>query len=309
MNVRTKNFRVTYGDVVAVEDVTVDFPEGSTGLLGVNGAGKTSLIKALLGLVPLASGNGSIRGRDITREGKEIRRLIGYMPEDDCVIPGFTGVGMVQYAGQLCGMNHVDALQRAHEVLFYVGLEEARYRNVETYSAGMKQRIKLAQAIVHDPSVLFLDEPTTGMDPKGREEMLELIHDISTNKNISTVLSSHILLDVERTCEHVVIIHQGRVVKHGSIAELKGSHSESYTIRVEGDRPAFESELSARGCSIQGVGKHHMDVKLPEGAGTELILGTADKTRVQLRQLTASIRSLEDVFVKVVGEEHQHAHS
>ncbi|MBC8185192.1 ABC transporter ATP-binding protein [candidate division KSB1 bacterium] len=301
MNVSLKNFTITYGDVTAIDQVTVDFPEGSTGLLGINGAGKTSLIKALLGLVPFATGSGNILGKDIINEGKIIRQLVGYMPENDCLIPGFNGVGMVQYAGELCGMSCSDALQRAHEVLFYVGLEEARYRNVETYSAGMKQRIKLAQAFVHDPKLLFLDEPTTGMDPKGRGEMLELISDVSSRKEISVILSSHILLDVERTCERVVILHQGKVVEQGSISELKGKHSDSYTVRVIGNRKAFETELVNKGCEVEPDGQHFLDVGLPSGKGTELILSVANKTEVQLRQLTASIRSLEDVFVKLIG--------
>jgi ABC-2 type transport system ATP-binding protein len=260
------------------------------------------MIKALLGLVPFATGSGTILSKDIINEGKIIRQLVGYMPENDCLIPGFNGVGMVQYAGELCGMSRSEALQRAHEVLFYVGLEEERYRNVETYSAGMKQRIKLAQAIVHDPKLLFLDEPTTGMDPKGRGEMLELIRDVSNRKEISVILSSHILLDVERTCERVVILHRGKVVEQGSISELKGKHSDSYTVRVVGDRNAFETELLAKGCVVKPNGQHHLDVGLPSGKGTELILAVADKTAVQLRQLTAGIRSLEDVFVKLIGE-------
>lgn len=305
MPISLKNFTVTYGKVKAIDQITVDFRKGSTGLLGVNGAGKTSLIKALLGLVSFASGEATILEKDFVKEGKAIRQLIGYMPENDCLIPGFNGIGMVQYAGELCGMSHADALQRAHEVLFYVGLEEARYRNVETYSAGMKQRIKLAQAIVHDPQLLFLDEPTTGMDPKGRGEMLELIQDISGRKAINVIISSHILLDVERTCERVVIIHQGRVVGQGTIQELKGKHSESYTVRVEGDREKFKAELLAKSCSVQPNGKHHLDVGLPIGRGTELILSAADKTGVQLRQLTAGIRSLEDVFVKLIGEQYR----
>jgi len=305
MSVSLNNFSVTYGKVVAIDRLTVDFLEGSAGLLGVNGAGKTSLIKALLGLVPYGPGNASILGKDITKEGKIIRQLIGYMPENDCLIPGFNGIGMVQYAGELSGMSRVDALQRAHEVLFYVGLEEARYRNVETYSAGMKQRIKLAQAIVHDPKLLFLDEPTTGMDPQGREEMLDLIQDISSYKNISVILSSHILLDVERTCQRVVILHQGRAAGQGTIQELKGRHSESYTVRVEGNREKFEAELLAQSCAMQPTGKHHLDVVLPPGCGTDLIIAAADKTEVQLRQLTAGIRSLEDVFVKLIGEEYR----
>ena len=302
MNVSLKNFTITYGDVTAINNVSVEFPEGSTGLLGINGAGKSSMIKGLLGLVPCATGSGNILGKDIIAEGKTIRQLVGYMPENDCLIPGFNGVGMVQYAGELCGMSRSDALQRAHEVLFYVGLEEARYRNVETYSAGMKQRIKLAQAIVHDPKLLFLDEPTVGMDPKGRGEMLELISDVSSRKEISVILSSHILLDVERTCERVVILHQGKVVEQGSISELKGKHSDSYTVRVIGDRKSFEDELLKNGCEVETNGQHFLDVGLPKGKGTDVILNVVNETGVQLRRLTASIRSLEDVFVKLIGE-------
>ena len=302
MSVSLEHFTVKYGRVTAVDDISVRFPEGSTGLLGINGAGKTSLIRALLGLVPPTGGRGTILGRDITTQGASIRRHIGYMPEDDCLIPGFTGVGMVRYAGELSGMSRADALQRAHEVLFYVGLEEARYRRVETYSAGMQQRIKLAQAIVHDPELLFLDEPTTGMDPRGREEMLELLRLISSSRNISVVLSSHILLDMERTCERVVILHRGRVAEQGNIAELKGKRFESYTIRVEGDRDGFASELKSRGCTSRKSGKYQLDVALPEGHGTGLILEAASMTGVQLRQLVPSIRSLEDVFVKIIGE-------
>ena len=305
MSTTLKDFTVTYGEVTAIDNVTVNFPEGSTGLLGINGAGKTTMIKALLGLLPFVSGEGSILGKDITREGKSIRQLIGYVPEDDCLMPGFNGIGMVQYAGELCGMNRADALQRAHEVLFYVGLEEARYRKVETYSVGMKQRIKLAQAIVHDPKLLFLDEPTTGLDPRGREEMLELIHDISDHKEISVILSSHILLDVERTCERVVILHQGRIAGQGSISELKGSHAHTYAVRIEGNTGEFEGELLAQGCSVRQTSKHHLDVGVPPDRGTELILIAADKAGGQLRQLSPSIRSLEDVFVKLTGEEHR----
>ena len=301
MSISLKHFTVKYGGVTAVDDVSAEFPEGSTGLLGVNGAGKTSLIRALLGLVPLSKGRAAILGRDVATEGASIRRHIGYMPENDCLIPGFTGVGMVRYAGELSGMSRMDALERAHEVLFYVGLEEARYRRVETYSAGMKQRIKLAQAIVHDPELLFLDEPTTGMDPRGREEMLKLLRHISTARDISVVLSSHILLDMERTCERVVILHEGRVAEQGSIAELKGKQFESYAVRVEGDRDGFASELKSRGCTILESGAHQLDVGLPGGRGTGLILEAADGTGVQLRQLAPSIRSLEDVFVKIIG--------
>jgi ABC-2 type transport system ATP-binding protein len=303
MYISLKDFSVAYGDTTAVDGISIDFPEGSTGLLGVNGAGKTSLIKALLGLVPFSAQHAGILGRNVRREGKLVRQGIGYMPENDCLIQGLNGIGMVQYAGELCGMSRTDALQRAHEVLYYVGLEEARYRKVETFSAGMRQRIKLAQAIVHDPGLLFLDEPTTGMDPGGREEMLELIRDISSRKDIGVILSSHILRDVERTCDNVVILHRGRVVGEGSIAELKGRHGESFSVRVEGDRDGFIAALQAAECTVQRSEKFLIDVSLPRGSGTDLILRAADDSGVQLRRLTPGIRSLEDVFVKIIGEE------
>ncbi len=303
MSVTLRDFSIAYGDLVAVDSVSITFPEGSTGLLGPNGAGKSSLIKGLLGLVNLSAGSASILGRDVLAERKAIRQIIGYMPEDDCLIPGLTGIGMVQYAGELCGMNRVDAMQRAHEVLFLVGLEEARYRKVETYSIGMKQRIKLAQALVHDPELLFLDEPTSGMDPKGRQEMLDLIQNISSRGKMSIILASHILVDVERTCERVVVMHQGRALEEGSVQELRGSYSEAYTVRIEGDRERFTAALEGKGCTVQPNGKHLLDVTLPEGGETNLILEAARESEVQLRKLVTSIQTLEDVFVKLIGDE------
>jgi ABC-2 type transport system ATP-binding protein len=303
LSVTLRDFSIAYGDLVAVNSVTIAFPEGSTGLLGPNGAGKSSLIKGLLGLVQLRAGSAAILGRDVRSERKAIRQIIGYMPEDDCLIPGLTGIGMVQYAGELCGMNRVDAMQRAHEVLFLVGLEEARYRKVETYSIGMKQRIKLAQALVHDPELLFLDEPTSGMDPKGRQEMLDLIQNISSRGKMSTILASHILVDVERTCERVVVMHQGKALEEGSVQELRGSYSEAYTVRVEGDRERFTAALEAKGCAVQPNEKHFLDVTLPEGGETNLILEAARDSEVQLRKLVTSIQTLEDVFVKLIGDE------
>ena len=305
LSVILQDFTVTYGDVTAVDRISATFPPGSTGLLGVNGAGKSSLIKGLLGLVAIRSGKASILGRDVAQEQKAIRQIIGYMPEDDCLIPGLTGIGMVQYAGELCGMSREDAMQRAHEVLFLVGLEEARYRKVETYSAGMKQRIKLAQALVHDPQLLFLDEPTSGMDPKGRQEMLELVQQIARQGKMSIVLASHILMDVERTCERVVVIHRGRVLEQGSVDDLRGSYSGAYSVRVEGDKERFKKALEKARCAVQPDGVHFLDVTLPKGRGTDVILRAADASGVQLRRLMASIQTLEDVFVKLIGEEHR----
>jgi len=303
VSVTLSEFTITYGELRAVDAVSATFPPGSTGLLGPNGAGKSSLIKGLLGLVPVAAGSATVLGRDIAVEPKAVLQTIGYMPEDDCLIPGLTGIGMVQYAGELCGMHRVDAMQRAHEVLFLVGLEEARYRKVETYSSGMKQRIKLAQALVHDPRLLFLDEPTSGMDPKGRQEMLDLIQNISGRGEMSIVLATHILVDVERTCDRVVIMNRGKALKEGTVAELRGTWSGAYTVRIEGEQEAFETALQNRGCTVESNGKHLLDVTLPAGQGTELILEAVRESDVQLRRLVTSVQTLEDVFMKLIGED------
>src|SRR6185312_9961099 len=224
---------VAYGANRALRDVTSSFAAGAVGLLGPNGAGKSTMIKALLGFVVPTTGRMRVLGMDVAASPLEIRARIGYMPESDAHIPGMNAVSFVAYCGELAGLPRVDAMQRAHEVLFYVGLGEARYRNVETYSTGMKQRIKLAQALVHDPDLLFLDEPTNGMDPKGRDEMLELIRDLAHNKGVNVIVSSHLLPDVEFTCDHVVVIDKGRVAAQGPIAALKQPRGKVYELRVK----------------------------------------------------------------------------
>lgn len=303
MSVTLQDLTITYGDLTAVDHFSAEFSPGSTGLLGPNGAGKSSLIKGLLGLVPLAFGSATVLGVNTATERKAALQSVGYMPEDDSLIPGLTGVGMVQYAGELCGMNRIDAMQRAHEVLFLVGLDEARYRKVETYSAGMKQRIKLAQALVHDPRLLFLDEPTSGMDPKGRQEMLDLIQNICSRGTMSIILATHILVDVERTCDRVVIMNRGRVLQQGSIQDLHSTYAGVHTVRVEGDVPGFQAALESEGCSVQPAGIQSMDVTVPEEQDTDIILEAARKSGVQLRKLVTSVQTLEDVFLKLIGDD------
>src|SRR6059036_283308 len=242
---------VTYGRNPALRDVTASFGTGAVGLLGPNGAGKSTMIKTLLGFVVPDRGQMRVLGLDVAESPLEIRARVGYMPESDAHIPGMNAVAFVAYCGELAGLPRVDAMQRAHEVLFYVGLGEARYRNVETYSTGMKQRIKLAQALVHDPDLLFLDEPTNGMDPKGRDEMLELVRDLAHNKGVNLILSSHLLPDVEYTCDHVVVMDQGRVATHGPIATLKQPRGRVYELRVKTEPPmtpeAFTERLRTAG--------------------------------------------------------------
>src|SRR5678815_4607295 len=238
---------VRYGRQQALRDVSATFPPGAVGLLGPNGAGKSTMLRALLGFVVPDQGQMRVLDLDVKHAPLKIRSRIGYMPESDAHIPGMNAVSFVAYCGELCGLPQADAMQRAHEVLFYVGLGEARYRNVETYSTGMKQRIKLAQALVHDPDLLFLDEPTNGMDPKGRDEMLDLVRDLGHNKGVSLILSSHLLPDVEFTCDHVVVMDKGQVATYGPIEELKGPAGRVYELRIKGDLRGFLDVLASAG--------------------------------------------------------------
>src|SRR5438477_4839809 len=262
---------VEYGRNRALNGVTASFPRGAVGLLGPNGAGKSTMIKALLGFIPPAQGRMRVLGLDVATSPVDIRARIGYMPETDAHIPGLTAVQFVSYCGELAGLPRADATQRAHEVLYYVGLGEARYRNVETYSTGMKQRIKLAQALVHDPDLLFLDKPTNGMDPKGRDEMLELVRDLGHNKGVSLILSSHLLPDVEYTCDYVVVMDKGQVATQGPIAELKGPAGRVYELRIKGDLVGFIKHLGEAGMDVYGTDEDVMRVFVPDavaaGAG------------------------------------------
>jgi ABC-2 type transport system ATP-binding protein len=298
---------VVYGKNRALTGVTARFAAGAVGLLGPNGAGKSTMLKALLGFIKPDEGRMSVLGTDVAERPMEIRARIGYMPESDAQIPGMNAVSFVGYCGQLAGLPAVDAMQRAHEVLYYVGLGEARYRNLETYSTGMKQRIKLAQALVHDPDLLFLDEPTNGMDPKGRDEMLELIRDLGHNKNVNLILSSHLLPDVEYTCDHVVVMDKGQVAAQGPIAELKGPAGRVFELRIKGDLPRFIDVLHEAGLECHATDDDVMRVFVPAAAigqagDQQTIFALAAKHGAQVRHLRPSIPTLEDVFAKAVGE-------
>src|SRR5512138_2039300 len=300
--VTLESVTVAYGKNRALLDVTATFPEGATGLLGPNGAGKSTLIKALLGLLRPADGVMRVLGRDVAEAPLAIRAHVGYMPESDTHIPGMNAVSFVAYCGELCGLPPADAMQRAHEVLYYVGLGEARYRNVETYSTGMKQRIKLAQALVHDPDLLFLDEPTNGMDPKGREEMLTLIADIARNKGLNVILSSHLLPDVEYTCEHVVVLDKGIVATQGRIEGLKGPGGSVVELRFKGEPAPFMAALAGAGFQTHDSDDDIMRVFVPEGHDPQAIFALASTHRIQVRHFRPSVETLEDVFAKAVGE-------
>ena len=261
------------------------------------------MLKSLLGFIKPAEGTMTVLGLDVAKHPLEIRARIGYMPESDSHIPGMNAVSFVAYCGQLAGLPPVDAMQRAHEVLYYVGLGEARYRNVETYSTGMKQRIKLAQALVHDPDLLFLDEPTNGMDPKGRDEMLELVRDLGHNKGVSLILSSHLLPDVEYTCDHVIVMDKGKIATQGPIEELKGPTGRVFELRIKGNLPAFIELLREQGMDCHGTDEDVMRVFVPAGRDQREIFVLATRHGAQVRHLRPSIPTLEDVFAKAIGED------
>ncbi|HIB91388.1 TPA: ABC transporter ATP-binding protein, partial [Candidatus Poribacteria bacterium] len=251
MLVQIENLSVFYGKSRALNNINLSIDSKSTGLLGPNGAGKSTLIKTLLGFLIPSSGSVRIFDSPVHKNPIKIRQQIGYMPENDCYIPDINGLNFIAYMGELAGMPKADAIQRAHEVLQYVNLGEARYRKVETYSIGMKQRVKLAQALIHDPMVLLLDEPTNGMDPIGRQEMLELIREISTYKEIDVILSSHILDDVEYVCKDVIALDQGQVVLEGNMKQLKLEHRLSYELKIKGNQRAFIFALRENNCEVE----------------------------------------------------------
>ncbi len=267
--------------------------------MGPNGSGKTTLIRTLLGLIPINKGTGQVLGMDIRREQLDIRREVGFAPEDECLFPLVVGVDFVAYAGELVGMSHKDALQRAHEVLDYVDLREERYRRVESYSTGMKQRLRLASAIVHDPQLLILDEPTNGMDPKGREEILQLAYDLAHNKDMSVLFSSHLLPDVEAVCDYVVVLGAGRILAQGKIKELKEIHRQSFEVRLKESPEAFIEHLKKFDCLTE----YHDDlvrVQMPKGRDERLLWETAASLGEQIRYLRPQQSTLEEVFLKAV---------
>lgn len=301
MSIEVQDLRFRYGKIVALDGVTLSLGRGAVGLLGPNGAGKSTLLRILLGFLVPDKGEGKVLGHDIRRDQALIRRAVGYMPESDCFIAGMDAVTFTSYFGELSGMPRQEAMKRAHEVLFYVGLGESRYRLLDQYSAGMKQRLKLAQALVHDPKILFLDEPTSTLDPHGRMEVLELIRDISTNKDIQVLISSHILADIESICSSVVILNKGKVAAEGRMEDLRAIRYSLYELRVKGDGDSFRLDLEAMGCRVEETEDRLIKVYMPAEGDRMDIFRAVSRTGVQLRYFVKSQTSLEDLFAGVVG--------
>jgi ABC-2 type transport system ATP-binding protein len=297
-----RGLTVAYGDKVAVQDFTCTIPEGCIGLLGPNGAGKSTLIRSLLGFVDPLSGSGTVLGHNIATHPLEIRMNVGLMPEMDCHIPGMTAVEFTAYAGELSGMPREQAIRRAHEVLEYCGLGEARYRNLETYSTGMKQKAKLAQAVVHGPKLLFLDEPTNGLDPAGRDEMLAMIKDISHGKGVNVVLSSHLLPDIEKTCDEVVVMHNGRLRAQKSVKEIRIVGTSLFDVELKLPNDGFTGAVTRKSAKVIHNFSTRYRVEFPADfpTPTRAVFEAAKEVGAQVRVLAHAQKSLEEAFLEAV---------
>lgn len=300
--VQARDVTVRFETVVALDNFSTSVPPGITGLLGPNGAGKSTFIKTVLGLVQPDGGTIRVDGLDPHTQMTAVRDKVGYMPEHDCLINAMNPVAMVSYMGQLSGMTRKDSIQRTHEVLDFVGLGEERYRPIKSYSTGMKQKVKLAQAIVHDPNILFLDEPTNGLDPRGRDEMLDLIKRIGASGK-TLLVSSHILHEIEQVSSYIIIIDQGRLVREGPTDRLMDAASGQYRIRVRGQAEAIKAfseviEPSFKVISIRDEAGQTSMLVHGEGA-TAPVFAAAASTGVQLRYFGPDTLTLEDVFVSV----------
>ncbi|MEV4160970.1 ABC transporter ATP-binding protein [Nonomuraea dietziae] len=250
----TEGLTQRFPTVTALDQLSVTVEAGVTGLVGANGAGKSTLIKILLGLLPQTAGRAEVLGLDVVTHGPQIRALVGYMPEHDCLPPDVSATELVVHLAQISGLPRTAARERAADVLRHVGLYEERYRAIGGYSTGMKQRVKLAQALVHDPQLVFLDEPTNGLDPQGRDEMLTLIRRIGTEFGISVLVTSHLLGELERVCDHVIVIDGGRLLRSSAITEFTQS-TQILTVEVEEGAEPLAARLAELGQSVTAHGR------------------------------------------------------
>lgn len=296
------NLEVFYGKRQALSDVSVSIEGGAVGLLGPNGAGKSTFMKTLLGFVRPRSGRVSLFGLDMPQDTLAIRHRLGYMPEKDLMSPKVSAVSFLCYCGAIFGMSRADAMERAHEVLNYVGMGENRYRNMETYSKGMCQRVKFAQALLHDPQLLLLDEPTNGLDPDGRVEMLNLIRDLAQKRKVTIILSSHLLPDVEYVCDHLVIIDKGRIVEDRTMEAMTDVQEGLFEVRVNDRRDAFLLELERRGFALQSRVDGMFLISKPASVEVKAIFQAAKACGAHVRHLRPVRQRLEDAFLHAIGK-------
>src|SRR5881409_788258 len=292
-----------FGEQRALDGVNLQVAPGAVGLLGPNGAGKSTFMKCLLQLHPISSGSARLLGQEVGREGREIRKRVGYTPEQDCHIPGMVGCEYVTYCAQLCGLPFQAARQRAHEMLDFVGMGQERYRKIDTYSTGMKQRVKLAQAIVHDPQIVFLDEPTNGLDPKGQVQMLELVQSLWKVHGITVVLSSHLLHDVDRICEQIIIIARGRVLVHDTLDNLKARRKGAAEVVVASRHHDLLEACGRNHWPCETLPNGHVKVEHKAESLTPLLELMHDIKLAPL-EIIPSPNALEETFVQALEISH-----
>ncbi len=297
--VELQDLSVRFGSRDILRSLTATLRGHSIGLLGPNGAGKSTLINTLLGFYKSSAGSARVLGYDIGKEVRAIRGLVGYMPENDAFISKMSAVSFVQMMGELSGLPSEMALERAHEALFYVGLAEARYRKLGTYSLGMKQLAKLAQAIVHGPKLLILDEPTNGLDPSARQRMIRMIKEIRDGKEMRIVLCSHLLRDVEDTCDEVLILKQGRIAHYSNLAEERRANTRFLELETYGANGDFSGAVEKLGCEC-AVNANRMKMVLADGVETQDIFRLAAEHQVRIRRMNFRRDTLEDIFLKAM---------
>ena len=292
---------VRFGQRVILKKLKAALTGRSVGLLGPNGAGKSTLINALLGFHKPSSGTARILGRDIRTHAREVRNLIGYMPENDAFVAGMSGVHFVRMMAELAGLPPEHALERAHEAFFYVGLGEVRYRNLGTYSLGMKQAAKLAQAIAHGPKLLFLDEPTNGLDPPARARMIQLIQEIRDRGDLNLLLSSHLLRDVEDCCDQVLILKDGNVAAFCNLEEERRANRRFLELETRGaNNGSFLEAVEKLGCETAPGAQGRVKLIMPDGLEVRRLYEIAAQQDVQIRRLNRKRDSLEDIFLKAM---------
>ena len=295
--IETRALTKRYPGVMALDALDLDVGAGVVGLVGPNGAGKSTLIKILLGLLAPTSGSATVLGFDALRQSIQVRELVGYSPEHDCVPGDLSAVNFVVHMARMSGIPAAAARERAAEALRYVGLYEERYRHMHGYSTGMTQRVKLAQALAHDPKLLFLDEPTNGLDPQGRDEMLALIARIGSEFGIAIMMSSHLLNEIERVCDSLILIEQGRLVRTGRIGELTNLTS-LLLVEVDGEAAAIVAALRGHGIESWADGRRLEIVVQPEDTLRvhDAIVAAVADAELPLVRLEQRRRSLEDLF-------------
>ena len=296
----TQGLTKRFGSVTAVSDLTVSIGAGVVGLIGANGAGKSTLIKILLGLLPPTDGGAAVLGLDVVGAGSAIRERVGYMPEHDCLPPDVPATDLVVHMARMSGLPTTPARERTADVLRHVGLYEERYRPVGDYSTGMRQRVKLAQALVHDPQLVFLDEPTNGLDPTGRDDMLGLIARINSDFGISVLVTSHLLGELERVCDHIVVIDGGRLLRASTTADVTAV-SEIVVVEVDEEGEVIAGQLQAAGLVVRAVGRL-LEIELHDESAYDVVRDTVARAGLGLVRMEQRRHSMAEIFATAGGE-------